>query len=1055
MRASISFIPLSRRAAVLTLLLFVAAVAYSQITPSQDAYTNSAAPTTNYGSAVTLGVVNSTASIQTTYIQFDLSSIPAGYKSSNITKATLKLYVNTVTTAGSFNVDFVNGTWTEKKITSSLPPALGAPIVSSVPLTSANVKDYVLVDITAAVGAWLDGTLLNDGIALVANSPLSATFDSKENTAQSQPAEIDIVYAGIAGVATASGSGLTGGGTSGTLNLSLTNACAANQILQWNGTAWACANLSAGGTVTSVALTAPSTDFLVTGSPVTSSGTLGLGWLVAPDFNNTPNAIVKRDSSGNFTAGTINAATGFNLSGTAFAFGSYANYNAFLGFAGNTTTTGQYNTAIGVQALLMNTTGIWNTAIGAGALLSNSTGTFNTATGPWTLTSNTTGEMNTATGSVTLNPNTTGSNNTATGAWALGANTTGSSNTASGFGALISNTTGSNNTASGINALDSSTTGNSNTASGSAALYSNTTGGNNTADGQNALYSNTTGWQNTADGYQALYNNTTGSNNTALGYGSGPDASYPNLTNATAIGAFADVTQNNSLVLGSILGVNNCTAQNNCTSTNVGIGTTAPQYALDVHGTGNFTGPVTFAPGQTFPGTGTITGVTAGTDLKGGGTTGKVTLNVDTTKVVTGITAGTDLTGGGTGGVLTLNLDTTKVPRLAAVNTFTGAQTVNGNVAIIATGTTLTASGGSTGMSGAGSTYGVLGQTGTNGASGVNGSDSSSSGGYGVSGASANGCGVYGTAGGYGITPCTSGVVGVNGSSSGTGVEGYGGSTGVYGSTIPSGNTGYGVVGQGNVGVWGVSQSTSGYGVYGLTYSSSGYGVYGKNSTGSGYAGYFQGNVDIVGTLSKTSGSFKIDHPLDPANKYLYHSFVESPDMMNIYNGNVILDKDGTAWITLPDYFGALNRDFRYQLTAVGAPGPNLYIAQEIANNRFQIAGGTPGGKVSWQVTGIRQDAFAKAHPIIPEVEKTGEERGKYLHPVEHGQPKSMGIDESRRAKMLALHPEPAKLPEQAVLPEPPKLAPPMLPQQPPVPAPPRTRPPVSQQHVAVPEVPK
>ena len=211
-------------------------------------YQYSGAPATNYGVAVTLGVVNSAASIQTTYIQFDLSPIPAGYTSSNLSKATLKLYVNTVVTAGSFNIDFVNGTWTEKKITSSLTPALGAPIVSSVPLTSASVKNYVLVDITAAVGAWLDGTQANDGIALVANSPLSATFDSKENTAQSQPPEIDVVFAGggtIAGVTTASGSGLVGGGTSGTLNLSLTNACAANQILQWNGTAWMCANMGA------------------------------------------------------------------------------------------------------------------------------------------------------------------------------------------------------------------------------------------------------------------------------------------------------------------------------------------------------------------------------------------------------------------------------------------------------------------------------------------------------------------------------------------------------------------------------------------------------------------------------------------------------------------------------------------------------------------------------------------------------------------------------------------------------------------------------------------
>ncbi len=130
------------------------------------------------------------------------------------------------------------------------------------------------------------------------------------------------------------------------------------------------------------------------------------------------------------------------------------------------------------------------------------------------------------------------------------------------------------------------------------------------------------------------------------------------------------------------------------------------------------------------------------------------------------------------------------------------------------------------------------------------------------------------------------------------------------------------------------------------------------------------GNVAIVGTLSKGGGSFKIDHPLDPANKYLYHSFVESPDMMNIYNGMIVLDANGEAVVGLPDWFEALNRDFRYQLTPVGAPGPNLHIAEEVANNQFKIAGGKPGSKVSWQVTGIRHDAYADAHRIPTEVEK-------------------------------------------------------------------------------------
>jgi hypothetical protein len=125
--------------------------AYGQITPSGDAYTNTATPTTNLGTKPVLDVESSS---QTTYIQFDLSSIPAGYTSTSIAKATLKLYVNAVTTAGSFNVDYVNGTWSEKTITADLAPALGTTIVSTVALTSANVHDYVLIDVTPALGAW-------------------------------------------------------------------------------------------------------------------------------------------------------------------------------------------------------------------------------------------------------------------------------------------------------------------------------------------------------------------------------------------------------------------------------------------------------------------------------------------------------------------------------------------------------------------------------------------------------------------------------------------------------------------------------------------------------------------------------------------------------------------------------------------------------------------------------------------------------------------------------------------------------------------------------------
>jgi len=202
-----------------TVLLFIVLggliSAQAQITPRQDAYTDSSKPTINFGTATTLGVASTASSIQNSYIQFDLSSIPSGYTGSSVAKATLKLYVNTVTTVGSFNVDFIAGSWSETKITASLAPALGSTIQASVPLTIANKSSYLLIDITSALQAWLNGSQTNDGIALVANSPLSATFDSKENTAQSHPPELDVVFnGGISGIHTAAGSGLTGGGTS-------------------------------------------------------------------------------------------------------------------------------------------------------------------------------------------------------------------------------------------------------------------------------------------------------------------------------------------------------------------------------------------------------------------------------------------------------------------------------------------------------------------------------------------------------------------------------------------------------------------------------------------------------------------------------------------------------------------------------------------------------------------------------------------------------------------------------------------------------------------------
>jgi hypothetical protein len=279
----------------------------------------------------------------------------------------------------------------------------------------------------------------------------------------------------------------------------------------------------------------------------------------------------------------------------------------------------------------------------------------------------------------------------------------------------------------------------------------------------------------------------------------------------------------------------------------------------------------------------------------------------------------------------------------------------------------------------------------------------------------------------------TAGVLGVVNSAApatnGSSIWGANNGSGVWGVNNGFGPKGNGVWGShagGGIGVYGTS--VGGKGVFGLAGGTTGinYGIFGQSNSSDGWAGYFAGNakvdgklevggdaefdhnvrieehmrvggsLHVSGRLSKGSGSFKIDHPLDPENKYLSHSFVESPDMMNLYNGMVNLDANGEVWVTLPDWFEALNRDFRYQLTAIGAPAPNLYVAEEVKDGRFKIAGGRAGQKISWQITGIRHDAYAEKFRIPVEEEKPQNERGHYLHPEAYGQPQSKGIETSR-----------------------------------------------------------
>lgn len=167
-------------------------------------------------------------------------------------------------------------------------------------------------------------------------------------------------------------------------------------------------------------------------------------------------------------------------------------------------------------------------------------------------------------------------------------------------------------------------------------------------------------------------------------------------------------------------------------------------------------------------------------------------------------------------------------------------------------------------------------------------------------------------------------------------------------------------------------------------------GILGQGSN-NGFAGFFQGNVSVTGALIAQSKNFKIDHPLDPENKTLTHTSIESPDMLNIYNGNIIMDNNGEAEISLPEYFEALNKDFKYSLTPIGNFSP-LFVKNKIANNKFLISGGRPGQEVSWQVTGVRKDAYAEKFRSKIEEWKSSEDRGLYICPEAFNKPASKAI---------------------------------------------------------------
>ncbi|MFN8139419.1 MAG: hypothetical protein U0R49_06440 [Fimbriimonadales bacterium] len=329
--------------------------------------------------------------------------------------------------------------------------------------------------------------------------------------------------------------------------------------------------------------------------------------------------------------------------------------------------------------------------------------------------------------------------------------------------------------------------------------------------------------------------------------------------------------------------------------------------------------------------------------------------------------------------------------------------------------------------SGTGFTYGVNGESNSTSGRGVSGSANATTGltfgGTFVS-YSSSGVGVHGAS--YGPYA----VVGQNYMTSGTAFGGWfdtdsTSGRGVYanansptgltygGYFVSDSTSGYGVYAEtaGTYGVYGVSNDTSGtvYGARFVSQSPNGRGVYGENGTGGatdtpygvrgfastatlGYGVYAVGDLGASGVKS-----FRIDHPLDPENKYLLHYASESPFPQNFYNGNVTTDASGRAWVELPAYFSEINTNFKYQLTIVddseSAAFVQAKVGRKIQGNRFLIMTSAPNVEVSWEVKADRNDLRIR-HNRPTDVREKGEgEKGKYQHPEYYGLGPEMGMD--------------------------------------------------------------
>jgi hypothetical protein len=496
--------------------------------------------------------------------------------------------------------------------------------------------------------------------------------------------------------------------------------------------------------------------------------------------------------------------------------------------------------------------------------------------------------------------------------------------------------TGFDNTGVGVGALVASTTGGRNTAIGQEALYNNSSGAANTAGGNQALLYNVSGAGNTGFGYDAVNSNTTGNFNTGFGEFAGATADTSNGT-----GSY-------NTALGAAAEIATGTLTN---ATAIGANALVGQNNTLVLGN------TTSTPGAEFVNVGI------------GTATPRSILEASVYESAA-IGPTLTLTNSGSGSNTAASLD---------FNTYlpSSTGTYNPGARIIAIddgnsdfGTNLAFYANNLGAANNGLQQTMViapdGQVG-----------------IGISEPASFTAQLFvqaTTASGYALV----GFGGYDGGEIG-GVRGLGSN-----STVPEESGGVGGQFEGGDAS---GSGPSGDGVYAEAGES-------MTAGSAGYAGLFEGDVHVDGTLMASAKDFRIDHPSDPANKYLLHASVESSEMMNIYSGNVVTDESGSATVALPSWFESLNTDFRYQLTTIGQDA-HAWISQEVQSGKFAIRTNITTVKVSWQITAVRQDAYAKAHPLIAEQEKPVRERGYYIHPELYGQPEQRQTEWGRHPEQM------------------------------------------------------